>query len=226
VLTTAFLNDAYPGGWQPPAELTNERLGAAGAAWFFAEAARGASDRPLDAGHSMRLAAPAGRPARCTLEVRTDHSWHPVELECLAASHLAWRVDGQHFHYEAEQGGAVLRCGPRRYSVRVEGDEVSLWSEGQWLRFDVVSALRAHAAASDSSVGADQVIAALPGIVTGLLVEVGQTVSAGTPVAILEAMKLIHTLCAPRDGVVASLGVTVGETIQGGTVLVRLAAQT
>ena len=226
VLTTGFLNDAYPGGWQPPAELTNERLGAAGAAWFFAEAARGASDRPLDAGQSMRLATPAGRPARCTLEVRAAHSGHQVVLECLAATRLEWRVDGELFQYEAEQGGAALRCGPRRYVVRVEGDEVTLWSEGQWLRFEVLSALRARAAVSDSGVGADEVIAALPGIVTGLLVEVGQTVSAGTPVAILEAMKLIHTLCAPRDGVVASLGVTVGETIQGGTVLVRLAAQT
>ena len=177
----------------------------------------------MDAGQGLRLTTPAGRPATCALQLSQGETRCEVVLSCLGAALVEWRVDDQVFHYAAEQGGRVLRCGPRRYQVRRDGDAVSLWCEGQWLRLEVLSALRARAAVSDTSLGADDVSAALPGIVTGLLVEAGQTVSAGMPVAILEAMKLVHTLCAPRDGVVASLGVAVGDTIQGGTVLVRLA---
>ena len=223
VLTTCFLSEAFPNGWQPSSETRFERLGAAGAAWFFFEAARHASDRPLDAGQALRLTAPAGRPAICTLQVTDGGTRREVVLSCLGATLVEWRVDEQVFRYAAEQGGRVLSCGPRRYRVRRDGDALSLWCEGQWLRLEVLSALRARAAVSATSLGADDVRAALPGIVTGLLVEAGQTVSAGMPVAILEAMKLVHTLCAPRDGVVASLGVAVGDTIQGGTVLIRLA---
>lgn len=180
----------------------------------------------MDAGQGLRLTAPAGRLATCTVEVRTADSRHEVVLCCRSATQLDMQMDGLHLRYGAARGGAVLSCGARRYRVRLDGDTVMLWCEGQWLRFEVLSALRARAAASDSRHGADEVAAALPGIVTGLLVEVGQAVSAGTPVAILEAMKLVHTLCAPRDGVVASLGVAVGDTIQGGTVLVRLVPNT
>ena len=223
VLTTCFLSEAFPNGWQPSSETRFERLGAAGAAWFFDEAARHASDRPLDAGQGLRLTTPAGRSAICTLQVTDGGTRREVALSCLGATLVEWRVDEQVFRYAAEQGGRVLSCGPRRYRVRRDGDALSLWCEGQWLRLEVLSALRARAAVSATSLGADDVRAALPGIVTGLLVEAGQTVSAGMPVAILEAMKLVHTLCAPRDGVVASLGVAVGDTIQGGTVLVRLA---
>ena len=59
------------------------------------------------------------------------------------------------------------------------------------------------------------------GVEFALKVVPGQQVGAGEPVAVLEAMKLVHTLTAPRDGVVASLGVAPGDTVQGGTVLVR-----
>jgi acetyl/propionyl-CoA carboxylase alpha subunit len=179
----------------------------------------------MDAGRAWRLTTPAGRPGSYTLQVSAAETCRELTLTCLDERSVECSLDGQVVRYEAEQGGRVLRCGARRYLARASGDEVSLWCEGQWLRFGLLSALRAHAAGSDTDLVADDVRAELPGIVTGLLVEVGQAVSAGMPVAILEAMKLVHTLCAPRDGVVASLGVAVGDTIAGGTVLVRLTAQ-
>jgi biotin carboxyl carrier protein len=64
----------------------------------------------------------------------------------------------------------------------------------------------------------------MPGVVTQLLVKSGQAVTAGTPIIVVEAMKLFHTLLAPRDGVVTSVPVAEGDTVNRGTVLARLAS--
>ena len=68
------------------------------------------------------------------------------------------------------------------------------------------------------------VTAGMPGVVTKLFVGPGDVVVAGAPVAIVEAMKLLHTLVAPRDGVVATVGVREGETVARGRVLIALEA--
>jgi biotin carboxyl carrier protein len=71
--------------------------------------------------------------------------------------------------------------------------------------------------------GGDHVAADLPGVVTRILVERGQSVDAGTPVVVVEAMKLFHTLLAPRAGAVAAIRAVVGATVDRGAVLVELA---
>ena len=222
VLTTGFLNNAFPRGWRPAAERVDERNGAAAAAWYFAEAARHQSDRPLDAGNAWRLTAAAGRMANFSLQVANGDSTTNLVLTCVDAQRVECQIGERLFEYECREPGRV-RSGARCFDYRRETDEVSLWCEGQWSSYQVRSALRAQTVTALSGQGQDEVLAQLPGIVTALLVEVGQTVTAGMPVAVLEAMKLVHTLCAPRDGVVASLGVAVGATIQGGALLVRLA---
>jgi propionyl-CoA carboxylase alpha chain len=71
---------------------------------------------------------------------------------------------------------------------------------------------------------ADQVaegslLAPMPGSVIALRAAAGDTVSAGQPVVVLEAMKMQHTIAAPHDGVVAELPVTVGAQVAAGDVL-------
>ena len=222
VLTTRFLIEAFPDGWRPASEVVDERTGAAAAAWYFDEAARYRSDRPLDAGNALRLTAPAGRRASCTVQVATSE----VVLDCIDERQVECELGERRYRYVSEQDGRVLSSGLRRFDFRRDADQVSLWCEGQWSRCDVLAALRARTPAGPTGLEVDDVRAQLPGIITALLVEAGQTVTAGMPVAMLEAMKLIHTLCAPRDGVVASLGVAVGDTIQGGALIVRLQPHT
>ena len=45
----------------------------------------------------------------------------------------------------------------------------------------------------------------MPGLVVSILVEAGQEVSAGTPLAIVEAMKMENILRAERDATVAAI---------------------
>ncbi|MES1256507.1 MAG: acetyl-CoA carboxylase biotin carboxyl carrier protein subunit, partial [Acidobacteriota bacterium] len=70
--------------------------------------------------------------------------------------------------------------------------------------------------------GAGQVAAPMPGRVVRLLVEVGDVVQAGQPVAIVEAMKMENELRAGRDGTVAAVRTSVGATVEAGAVLVLL----
>ena len=53
----------------------------------------------------------------------------------------------------------------------------------------------------------------------------GEAVTKDQPLVILEAMKMEHTLKAPRDGVIGEVLVAEGEQVTDGTVLLALAEE-
>ena len=59
----------------------------------------------------------------------------------------------------------------------------------------------------------------LPGTVIDLRVKVGDRVSAGDTVLLLEAMKMEHPMRAREDGVVSEVRVTEGEQVEAGALL-------
>lgn len=218
-LTTAYLHETFPDGWQPPAGA--EAPLAAAAAWVFAEAARHPSDRPLDSLFGLRLTASAGRPATFEVAVAGADVDLRVTVLCSPNGEVECRAGEARQRFTRLPEG--LRSPRADYRVQRRGENLGLWSAGAWSEWTVRSALDAARAEVGGGVSGDEVRAELPGIVTALNVRAGEAVTAGQPVAVLEAMKLVHTLTAPRDGVVASVAVTVGETLAGGTVLIRLA---
>jgi propionyl-CoA carboxylase alpha chain len=62
-------------------------------------------------------------------------------------------------------------------------------------------------------------VAPMPGTVAKLAVAVGDRVSAGAELLVLEAMKMRHRVVAATGGVVAELRVTRGQQVDAGTVL-------
>ncbi|MGE3849883.1 MAG: biotin carboxylase N-terminal domain-containing protein [Gammaproteobacteria bacterium] len=218
-LTTAYLSEVFRDGWQPDAAA--EAPLAAAAAWVFAEAARHASDRPLDSLFGLRLTASAGRPATFEVAVAGAEVDLRVTVRCTPDGEVECQAGEARQRFVGLPEG--LRSPRADYRVRLAGEGIGLWSAGAWSAWQVRSALDAARAEVGAGVSGDEVRAELPGIVTALNVRAGEAVTAGQPVAVLEAMKLVHTLTAPRDGVVASVAVTVGETLSGGTVLIRLA---
>ena len=64
--------------------------------------------------------------------------------------------------------------------------------------------------------------APMPGKVLAVHVALGQTVRRGQALAVMEAMKMEHTLHAPRDGVVAEVLHSAGEQVPEGAELLRL----
>ena len=71
-----------------------------------------------------------------------------------------------------------------------------------------------EAPAAGGSVNTSNAIKApLPGVVTEIKVNVGDTVSAGDTVLILEAMKMANNIDAEKDGKVTAICVKVGESV-------------
>ncbi|PTM57409.1 acetyl/propionyl/methylcrotonyl-CoA carboxylase subunit alpha [Phreatobacter oligotrophus] len=72
--------------------------------------------------------------------------------------------------------------------------------------------------------GGGSVKAPMHGKVVQVFVEPGQQVAKGDRVAVIEAMKMEHTLLAPSDGVVTSVSVTAGEQVAEGAPVAAIEA--
>ena len=66
------------------------------------------------------------------------------------------------------------------------------------------------------------VTAPMPGKVLAVKVKVGDSVTSGAPVLVLEAMKMENDIVAPKDGKVVADNVKAGDSVESGAVLVRL----
>jgi biotin carboxyl carrier protein len=64
----------------------------------------------------------------------------------------------------------------------------------------------------------------MQGTIVKVLVEVGQTVSAGEPVVVLEAMKMENNVNADVDGTVAEVKASPGQSVAAGEVVVVIEA--
>ena len=64
--------------------------------------------------------------------------------------------------------------------------------------------------------------APLPGVILDIKVKVGDAVSKGQTVAILEAMKMENNINADREGTVVSINVEKGQSIAEGTDIITL----
>ncbi|MFT4268684.1 MAG: acetyl-CoA carboxylase biotin carboxyl carrier protein subunit, partial [Xenophilus sp.] len=65
--------------------------------------------------------------------------------------------------------------------------------------------------------------APMPGKVVSFAVKPGDVVSKGQPLAVMEAMKMEHTIAAPAGGTVAELLYAPGDQVAEGAALLRLA---
>ncbi len=104
-------------------------------------------------------------------------------------------------------------------SVYARGDRVAVFApEGS----AVLRQIDAIAQAGEGSAEAGRLTAPMPGKVIAFLAVAGDTVTQGQALAVMEAMKMEHTLHAPRDGVVAELLYAVGDQVAEGGELLRL----
>ena len=108
------------------------------------------------------------------------------------------------------------------YEVSVE--ELGETSEGANLTAAAQAPAPAKKAPVKKSTGAGsvKVNAPMPGKIVGTKVSVGDAVTKGDVLVVLEAMKMENEINAPQDGVVASVDVAAGDSVESGDVLVTL----
>jgi 3-methylcrotonyl-CoA carboxylase alpha subunit len=141
-------------------------------------------------------------------------------------------------------GPALLQIGEKNQALvwQAQGDKVQLQWGDQRLRAHVYAAKDqwhvfadrdscslhfidplAHAAQGSAASG--NLSAPMPGKLLSFAVKVGDTVKAGQALAVMEAMKMEHTVAAPSDGTVAELLYAPGDQVHEGAPLLRLDAQ-
>ena len=76
---------------------------------------------------------------------------------------------------------------------------------------------------ASASAGGKPVVAPLPGTINDIKVKVGDKVSAGDTVVILEAMKMQNNIEAETSGTIASINVNKGDAVMEGDTLVTIA---
>ena len=134
---------------------------------------------------------------------------------------LVETADGRRVRAIIGEDHAATPTGPRTLEVVVDGWRFELEIEDAARAALRARATRARAAGPGS--GPFEVHAMIPGRVAAVSVEVGDAVTAGQTLLVVEAMKMQNELRAPRDGVVERLSVGVGETIDLGDLLFVLA---
>jgi 3-methylcrotonyl-CoA carboxylase alpha subunit len=80
----------------------------------------------------------------------------------------------------------------------------------------------AHAGVDDSHAG--KLVAPMPGKIVALLAAKGGVVKKGTPLLVMEAMKMEHTITAPTDGTVSEFLFSPGDQVAEGAELLKFEA--
>jgi acetyl-CoA/propionyl-CoA carboxylase biotin carboxyl carrier protein len=121
----------------------------------------------------------------------------------------------------------VHRIGPGRFAIDGRGEWL-LARDGDvtWIGHNGYAwPLRQLSAATDGDADADgELRAPMPGQVLLVPASVGDAVSAGDPVVVLESMKMELVLAAPIDGAVAELTVAPGDKVVVDQPLARVEA--
>jgi 3-methylcrotonyl-CoA carboxylase alpha subunit len=144
-----------------------------------------------------------------------------------------WRVALGDRDLDVKVAGAgpaelVLAFGERRERFRIareglSGDLLVAWRGGAY-RLARPAPLSADAAVRSGGHDGASLAAPMPGTLVRLLVREGDAVQEGQPLAVLEAMKMEHTVVAPYSGTVRRLPFAQGASVAGGAPLVDLLA--
>ena len=88
--------------------------------------------------------------------------------------------------------------------------------------FERVDRTARRAGAAETARGKQELTAPMPGRVTEVHVKPGVRVARGTPLLVLEAMKMEHTIAAPADGRVTEIHYDAGALVEEGAELLAL----
>jgi 3-methylcrotonyl-CoA carboxylase alpha subunit len=153
--------------------------------------------------------------------------------------------------HEGQSVSAVLTYGPQLRLQVGEGAEAELQfspqGDGLWVQFNGqrlhstvhaqgelrhvftpqgaarINLLDPLAHAGEAAPEGGRLTAPMPGKVVSFAVKAGDKVQAGQALAVMEAMKMEHTISAPQDGTVAELLYAPGDQVAEGAELLKLA---
>lgn len=144
-----------------------------------------------------------------TFRIAIDGAERIVDARPLRPGTWSLIIDGANF---------VVDLDPRRGGIAA-----SVGANEVVLQVDDAKKKRLGAAAPRAAARGEQIRAPIAGKVVKLLVAVGDQVAVGSPVIVLEAMKMENELVAERGGAVTAIHKLAGQAVDTGDLLVELA---
>jgi acetyl/propionyl-CoA carboxylase alpha subunit len=149
----------------------------------------------------------------------------PIDLTLTGKSYRATlddkTVDVEIIRADAERGQLELLIDGERVIAYVSSDAAKRWVtvNGRTVVLTKSSGAKRSGAGQDQ---ASELAAPMPGVIRGVNVGEGESVTKGQTLMVLEAMKMEIRIQAPFDGVVKSLAVKVGQTVEREQILIVL----
>jgi 3-methylcrotonyl-CoA carboxylase alpha subunit len=149
-----------------------------------------------------------------------------VQLLRLHDGATALQIGDQRWALQARALGADrhdLQIGEQRLTATVyaSGERYAVFTDAGSALLSVYDPI-AHA--GDGAAEGGRLTAPMPGKVVSMLAKAGDSVSKGQPLAVMEAMKMEHTISAPHDGIVQEVLYAPGDQVAEGGELLRLTA--
>ncbi len=107
------------------------------------------------------------------------------------------------------------------YEARIIGNEVTIGGARLSIEIDDPRQWKRSAGSADSA-GRASLTAAMPGKIVRVLVAVGDEVTAGQGILVIEAMKMQNELKAPRAGRVTAIEVKENDSVNAGALLATI----
>ncbi len=122
---------------------------------------------------------------------------------------------------------------PQERPVRaiVDGEAVEVWLDENagavsapqpTISAPAPAPVQAAAPAPTAAAAGDVVVAPLPGVIISIAVKVGDRVTVGQELCVLEAMKMNNPIRSTANGTVTAIHISVGQQIQHGAPLLTL----
>ena len=144
---------------------------------------------------------------------------------------LTYLHDGAlHLQIGTESGLLQMTPGEHGLDLQFAGQRqrVQVWRSGEVAHVFLnrgatqITVIDALAHAGEAPLEGGRLTAPMPGKVVSFAVQAGDTVAKGQVLAVMEAMKMEHTIAAPADGVVTELLYAPGDQVAEGAELLKL----
>lgn len=233
-LTTQYIAQQFPQGWQPWGESMHTAIAAA-AYVLEQETCEGVAlvHTPWQTLGSWRLTSLAGTPAVNRLWLQVNKALQEVSITgrngCYKVNVTDENDEAESFNIDLYRPSGEgnwrvdLEGTHRNLNIVIDGMTVSLSSPRLRRSYQFIgleeSQLGEVAALGKAS---SDIRAAMPGLITDVLVKEGDQVEVGQTAVVMEAMKLIHNLPCPISGVVKQALCSTGDKVEDGALLIDI----
>ena len=156
-----------------------------------------------------------GNAFKATVDEQYEFEDLKGELDLISLGEGKFHVIKDNHSYNAEV--VSTNYNDKTFAIKVNGKVYNIQLADE---YDVlVKRLGLHIAAQQQ---VKDIMAPMPGMVLEVSVKAGEEVSEGTPLLILEAMKMENVIKSPGDGVIKAINVTKGEAVDKNYLLVEM----